>query len=188
MAALPASLKGVAMNGRTFPHLSAIAAVSMIASPAAAQTAPTDIAAELKALREEVAALHAAGEAVWLKSSQINDRKRTYDGGYGEIGIFLTPDTRGYHNGQFDRTVPVHPVGAGGIGAVEWNVRYDYLDLTDPSSIFAGKEWSVGSSLVWTPTPYVRFLANYIHLRYIYRGFPADTNVDTGTVRAQVDF
>jgi phosphate-selective porin OprO/OprP len=132
--------------------------------------------------------LHAAGEAVWLKSSQINDRKLTYDGGYGEIGIFLTPDTRGYHNGQFDRTVPVHPVGAGGIGAVEWNMRYDYLDLTDPSSIFAGKEWSVGSSLVWTPTPYVRFLANYIHLRYIYRGFPADTNVDTGTIRAQVDF
>jgi phosphate-selective porin OprO and OprP len=132
--------------------------------------------------------LHAAGEAVWLKSSQINDRKQTYHGGYGEIGIFLTPDTRGYHNGQFERTVPKHAVGDGGIGAVEWNLRYDYLDLTDPSSIFAGKEWSVGSSVVWTPTAYVRFVANYIHLRYLYRGFPPDTNVDTGTIRAQIDF
>jgi phosphate-selective porin OprO/OprP len=140
--------------------------------------------AELAAIRHR---LHFAGEVSAFQSVRANNIHPTYYGGYAEVGLFLTPDTRGYKNGQFDRTVPTRPLGKG-IGAVELNARYDFLDLTDNSSIFAGRQQSIGGSVVWTPLPYVRFIGNYVHNRFFYRGFPPDASVDTATARAQVDF
>ncbi|MBU1574345.1 MAG: HlyD family efflux transporter periplasmic adaptor subunit, partial [Alphaproteobacteria bacterium] len=139
--------------------------------------------AELAAIRRRI---HVVGEFSAFQSVRANNIQPTYIGGYAEIGLFLTPDTRSYKAGQFDRTVPTHPIGKG-IGAIEINARYDYLDLTDNSSIFAGRQQSLGGSLVWTPLPYVRFIANYVHNNFYYRGFPPDAAVDTATARAQVD-
>jgi phosphate-selective porin OprO/OprP len=130
---------------------------------------------------------HVVGEFSAFQSLRANNIRPTYYGGYAEIGLFLTPDTRGYRAGQFDRTVPAHPLGDG-IGAIELNARYDYLDLTDNSSIFAGRQQSIGGSLVWTPLPNVRFIGDYVHNHFFYRGFPPNADVDTATVRAQVDF
>ncbi len=114
-------------------------------------------------------------------------------GGYAEVGMFLTEgDSRGYKNGTFDRVKPANPVGEGGMGAFQINARYDYLDLVD-AGIVGGMQNGYYLSLIWTPTDYTRFLANYGRLEYDDAVHPAaggDTSysVDSFGVRAQVDF
>lgn len=137
---------------------------------------------------------HVAGEAFW----QSVDRPGaladpTFFGGYAEVGVFLTPgDTRGYKEGTFDRVKPASPVGEGGIGAIQLNVRYDYLDLVD-AGLIGGVQNGYQASLVWTPTDYTRFILNYGRLQYSQAVHPAaDGNrsygADVVAMRAQVDF
>jgi phosphate-selective porin OprO and OprP len=108
---------------------------------------------------------------------------------YGEVGFFLTGETRGYKNGQWDRTKVLNPFNKGGSGAVELNARIDYLNLnsnklqsggnnnfttgaytavpitsiTDSRLAKGGKQTGYLLGLTWIPTDYVRFLFNYIH-------------------------
>lgn len=131
--------------------------------------------------------IHAVGEAAWLKVDRPGDADPTFFGGYAEAGIYLTNDTRGYKNGQFDRTVPRRPLGDGGFGALELNARYDHLDLTD-AGIGGGVQDGYGASLVWTPTAYVRFIADYMHLIYDIPSQQPQFNADVVGFRAQVDF
>jgi len=136
---------------------------------------------------------HATGEARWQSVNRTNGPNPTFFGGYGEVGYFLTRgDSRGYKNGTFDRTVPAHPLDKGGIGAIELNLRYDYLDLND-AGIVGGTQNSYQVGLVWSPTPYTRFLANYGRVQYTDAVIPAangDTSygVDAYAMRAQLDF
>ena len=110
-----------------------------------------------------------------------------------EAGYFLTEgDTRGYKIGEFDRVKPVKPVGEGGKGAVQVNLRYDYLDLNS-QGIIGGTQDSVQASLIWTFTDYTRLLLNYGLLSYDNAAFPTatgDTSYDVHVfgARAQVDF
>ena len=138
--------------------------------------------------------LHFAGEAFWQQVDRPGAlADPTFFGGYAEAGIFLTSgDTRGYKGGKFDRVKPASPVGEGGIGAIQFNVRYDYLDLND-AGIVGGKQNGYFASLIWTPTDYTRFLVNYGRLEYIDAVYPTgsgdtDYGVDVVGVRAQVDF
>ena len=137
---------------------------------------------------------HAAAEGFWQKVGRPTGlADPTFFGGYAEVGMFLTPgDTRGYKKGTFDRVKPESPVGEGGIGAIQVNLRYDYLDLND-AGIFGGKQNGYLVSLIWTPTDYTRFLMNYGRLEYddaVYPTASDDTSysVDAFGVRAQVDF
>lgn len=104
---------------------------------------------------------------------------------YGEIGYFLTGETRGYKNGAWDRTKVLKPFSKGGWGALEVNSRVDYLDLDDEglknalSNNFATGEASLAStdsrlgrggkqlgflaSLIWIPEDYARVLVNFTH-------------------------
>jgi phosphate-selective porin OprO and OprP len=110
-------------------------------------------------------------------------------GGHFEIGYFLTGETRGYKNGQWDRTKVLNPFNKGGWGAFQVTGRFDYLDLDDADLIdgstttFAtgatslnvtpaglagrqargGKQTGYLLGLTWIPTDYVRFLFNYVH-------------------------
>ncbi|MEP5937867.1 MAG: porin [Erythrobacter sp.] len=117
----------------------------------------------------------------------------TFFGGYIEGGYFLTKgDSRGYKSGKFDRTKPVNPVGEGGIGSVQVNLRYDHLDLTD-NGVIGGSQDGFFLSLVWKPTDYTMLLANYGKLSYDKAVFPTATgdtsySVDSFGVRAQIDF
>jgi len=137
--------------------------------------------------------LHLTGEAHWQSADRIGGPDPTFFGGYAEVGYFLTRgDTRGYRGGNFDRTTPAAPVGEGGIGAVQVNLRYDYLDLAD-AGIAGGRQDGFGGSIVWSPTAYTRLIANYGRLRYSDAAIPAaggdrDYSVDAFGVRAQVDF
>ena len=156
-----------------------------------------DAASEL-GLGLETAAIagpfHAAAEGFWQKADRPGAlADPTFFGGYAEVGMFLTEgDTRGYKGGTFDRVKPANPVGEGGFGAVQVNLRYDHLDLTD-AGIVGGTQNGYAVSLVWTPTDYTRFMMNYGRMQYDNAAIPAagdDTSygVDAFGVRAQIDF
>lgn len=135
---------------------------------------------------------HATGETFWQKPDRPALEDPTFFGGYAEIGYFLSKgDTRGYKGGKFDRVKPANPVGEGGFGAVQVNARYDYLDLND-AGIIGGQQTAYGLSLIWTPTDYTRFMANYLRLEYrdaaIAAGTDRDYGVEALAVRAQFDF
>jgi phosphate-selective porin OprO/OprP len=136
---------------------------------------------------------HFAAEGFWQSVARPGMPNPTFFGGYAEVGLFLTRgDTRGYKGGTFDRVKPAKEVGEGGIGAIQVNLRYDHLDLTD-AGIVGGAQKGYLASLVWTPTDYTRFLLNYGKLDYTDAVHPAaggDTSysVDAVGMRAQVDF
>ena len=106
--------------------------------------------------------------------------------------MFLTPDTRGYKGGKFDRTKPNAPVGEGGFGSLQFNLRYDHLDLND-AGILGGKQAGYFASLIWKPTDYTAFMVNYGRLQYTDAVQPTATGdtsygVDAIGLRAQIDF
>ena len=109
-----------------------------------------------------------------------------------EVGMLLTGgDKTVYRGGVYDRIRPASPVSAGGIGAIQLNARYDYLDLID-NGIVGGKQQTAGLSAIWIPIEYVRFVVNYGHLWIDDAAVPAGTDtdysVDTFGLRAQFDF
>ncbi|MEP2988712.1 MAG: porin [Parasphingorhabdus sp.] len=135
---------------------------------------------------------HAAGETHWAKVSRTGMPNPTFFGGSIEGGIFLTDDSRVYKGGVFKSLKVKNPVGQGGIGALQFNVRYDHLDLVD-AGIIGGTQDGYMASLIWTPVNQIRFLINYGHLSYsdafgIVAGAPNDYSVDVFGARAQVVF
>jgi phosphate-selective porin OprO/OprP len=96
-------------------------------------------------------------------------------GGYAEVGYYFTGESRGYKGGKWDRTKVLHPFNEGGWGALQANARLDYLELRDrvdgsstslasPAYVNGGKQLAYEGSLIWNPTDYVRFMAQYGHL------------------------
>jgi phosphate-selective porin OprO/OprP len=137
---------------------------------------------------------------------------------YGEVGFYLTGETRGYKGGKFDRTKVLHPFNDGGWGALQINGRVEVLELRDrvdnssssiaaPFYVNGGKHVAYQGSLIWNPTDYIRFMAQYAHIDVtggprpvdLLYGSPPDPapttplnkrkySVDMAGVRAQVDF
>ena len=136
---------------------------------------------------------HAAAEGYWQNVDMPLMDNPTFFGGYAEVGYFLTGgDTRGYKGGKFDRTKPANPVGEGGMGSVQLNLRYDYLNLND-AGIIGGIQNGYQASLNWKPTDNTMFSVNYGRMEYTDSVVPtADGDTDYGVdalgVRAQVDF
>jgi phosphate-selective porin OprO/OprP len=137
--------------------------------------------------------VHAAAEVHWLDADTLTPGlSPTFFGGYAEVGFFLTGESRGYKGGRWDRTKVRRPVGGGGAGAFQINLRYDHLDLTD-DGIFGGRQRGYEASLVWIAQDHVRFLLNYGHLRYERSAIAAsggdrDYGINVVGARAQVDF
>ena len=140
--------------------------------------------------------LHFAAEGFRQEvTGMAGDMDAEFFGGYIESGFFLTPgDSRGYRGGRWNRTRPANPVGEGGIGAVQVNLRYDYLDLNDrDAGVVGGKQNGYQGSLIWTTTDYTRFQINYGRLSYddAVLALPdgsRDYSVDVVGVRAEFDF
>lgn len=149
--------------------------------------------------------LHFAGEVQWLKArgyraGDLATGRDAFSGGntavvpvanpgffgaYGEIGYFLTGETRGYKRGDgtWSRTKVLDPIGKGGAGAVQLLARYEYLDLSDanlqsgPTNNFAtgtstlaainsrlGRGGTQSSYLLgvnWHLNDYLRLMLNY---------------------------
>lgn len=137
---------------------------------------------------------HAAAEGYWQKVARPGAlADPTFFGGYAEVGYFFTKgDTRGYKDGIFDRTKPANPVGKGGMGSLQLNLRYDRLDLSD-AGILGGTQDGYYIALAWKPTDYTMLLANFAKLDYsdaVYAaaGGDRDYSVDAFGLRAQIDF
>jgi len=135
---------------------------------------------------------HAAAEGHWLnlnRTGALTDP--TFFGGSVEAGLFLTDDTRGYKEGVFKGVKVSNPVGKGGLGAWQVNVRYDRLDLVDAGFV-GGTQDAYQASLIWTPVDYVRFLLSYSKLDYnnaaILAAGSGDYNVDAFAGRFQISF
>ncbi|MEH6790668.1 OprO/OprP family phosphate-selective porin [Parasphingorhabdus sp.] len=135
---------------------------------------------------------HAAGEGHWLTLNRTGPlADPSFFGGAIEVGLFLTDDTRGYKDGIFRGVKVSNPVGDGGLGAWQVNVRYDYLDLVDGGFV-GGKQNAYQASLIWTPIDYVRFLLSYSRLDYsnaaILAAGSGDYGVDAFAGRFQISF
>jgi phosphate-selective porin OprO/OprP len=137
--------------------------------------------------------LHGAGEVHWLRSDRTAPAATpTFFGGYAELGYYLTGETRGSRKGVFDRTKVKRPLGQGGLGAVQLNLRYDYLDLND-AGVVGGKQRGYEASLIWIPQDHVRFYLNYGRLQYedaaiVAAGGDRNYGIDVFGARASVDF
>jgi phosphate-selective porin OprO and OprP len=108
---------------------------------------------------------HFAGEAHWLKAQRVALDDPTFFGAYAEVGMFLTRDSRPLKGGAFGAIKPSKAVGSGGIGAVQLNVRYDYLDLNS-SGVTGGRQNGYLASLIWTPAENFRLMGQYSKLKY----------------------
>ncbi len=161
-----------------------------LATPEIGATSETGYGLELAAIRGP---FHFAGEAYWQKVARPGFANPTFFGGYAEVGYFLTKgDSRGYKKGAFDRVKPANGFDKGGIGAVQINLRYDYLDLSD-AGVIGGTQNGYGVSVVWTPAEYMRFMANYGRMDYSDAAIATitgnrDYGVDVFGMRAQFDF
>lgn len=135
----------------------------------------------------------------------------SFTGGYAEVGYYFTGETRGYKGGRWDRTKVLKPFGDGGWGALQANLRIDYVDLRDrvgsgatlaaPNYINGGRQLGYEASLIWNPMDYLRFQAQYAHGSYAggpraatvdpTSGQPLNRrtfDLDTFAVRAQLEF
>ncbi len=164
--------------------------------------------------------LHFSGEAQWLKadayaagdlasgqdafsggnSAVVPTGNPGFFGAYGEVGYFLTGETRGYRRGEgtWGRTKVLNPVSSGGGGAFQLAGRFEYLDLSDDALAGGatnnfttgvaslaplsarlgrgGKQTSFILGLNWYPIDYVRVMLNYGRI-----------NVAGGPIAALVD-
>ncbi len=126
-----------------------------------------------------------------------------FQGAYVFASYFLTGESRNYHgkDGSFGRLTPHKNLNLihGGLGAWEFITRYSWIDLTD-DVISGGNERNYTVGLNWYPTPYVRFMMNYIwvdndlaatgNLANLHAGqlFAGDDDPNVFQLRAQVDF
>lgn len=134
---------------------------------------------------------HFASEAHWLKAQRTAFDDPTFFGAYAEVGVFLTKDSRPLKGGSFGAIKPVKPVGGGGIGAVQLNVRYDYLDLNS-KGITGGKQNGYLASLIWTPAENFRLMGQYSKLKFTDAAIAVagdrSYSVDVIGVRGQISY
>lgn len=151
-------------------------------------TAERSYGAELAYVRGP---FHATAESQWLTARRPGLADPTFNGGYAEVGYILTGEDTAYKAGAYDRIKPKKPVGKGGMGAVQINARYDWLDLSD-AGVVGGRQQIAGLSALWIPTDYVRFILNYGHIWLKDAAVPAgadrDYSADSIGMRAQFDF
>ena len=159
-----------------------------LATPAISADAETHYGLEFAGTRGP---FHWAGETHWLTVSRPGLSDPTFFGGYAEVGYFLTGETRAYKNGIFGSTKPKRSLGEGGMGSLQVNLRYDYLDMND-KNIVGGTQNALILGLIWTPIEFMRFNLNYGHIRYtdaaILAGASRDYSVDVLGWRAELDF
>ena len=165
--------------------------VRFIATPALAVDGETSFGLEAAMIRGP---LHAAAEVHCLNADRTAGGDPSFVGGYAEVGWFLTGESRGYRGAKFDRTRvrPGHAIEEGGFGALQLNLRYDYLDLNS-GGITGGVQNGFQAGLTWIPTDHVRFLLNYGRLSYddariAAAGGDRSYSVDVIAARAQIDW
>ena len=123
------------------------------------------------------------------RPGQLEDPQ--FYGASAEVGMFLTKgDTRAYKRGVFGPVKPRKAINKGGHGALQVNLRYDYLDLSS-GAIQGGTQDSLQASLIWKATNNVRFLLNYGLVAYEGANFPradGDTSYSAHVIAVRGQF
>lgn len=92
---------------------------------------------------------------------------------------------------MFGTINPRKPIGGGGLGAVQLNLRYDYLDLSS-GPILGGTQNAYLASLIWTPAAHFRLMGQYTKLKYTDAAIAVvgdrSYSVDMLGVRGQISF
>jgi phosphate-selective porin OprO/OprP len=134
---------------------------------------------------------HFASEAHWLKAQRDGLNDPIFFGAYAEVGLFLTKDSRPLKGGMFGTIKPRKPIGGGGLGAVQLNLRYDYLDLNS-GAVIGGTQNGYLASLIWTPAENFRLMGQYTKLQYTDAAVKVDGNraytVNVIGLRGQISF
>lgn len=134
---------------------------------------------------------HIVAETHWLKAQRDSLNDPMFFGAYAEVGIFLTKDSRPLKGGYFGAIKPRKSVGSGGLGAVQLNLRYDYLDLNS-GAVTGGKQNGYLASLIWTPAENFRLMGQYAKLKYTDAAIAVagdrTYSVDVLGVRGQISF
>ena len=78
------------------------------------------------------------------------------------------------------------------VGGLQFNLRYDYLDLVD-AGLTGGIQNGYYASLIWTPTDYTRLMFNYGRLEFDHAVHPTlagahSYSADVFGMRTQIDF
>lgn len=108
---------------------------------------------------------HVVSEAHLLKVQRDGFSDPIFFGTYAEIGVFLTKDSRPLQGGLFGSIKPRNPFGGGGVGALQLNLRYDYLNLNS-AAVIGGVQNGYLASLIWTPAENFRLIGQYAKLDY----------------------
>jgi len=96
----------------------------------------------------------------------------SFDGGYGEVS-YAVGGKRKYNPGSaaYTGVIPDHPLSmseGGGWGAVEFALKYSYVDLnshvTDPNGIEGGIQTIVGAGINYYANTNVRMMLDYEHI------------------------
>jgi len=118
-------------------------------------------------------------EHITVERSDISSSP-TFNGYYVEGTWFLTGETKGYNqaSGAFDGPTTVNHVfnpRAGGLGAIELALRWSDMNLNyhagslgiapAADAIRGGEQQIFTAGLNWYPTPVVRFMLDYQHVR-----------------------
>jgi phosphate-selective porin OprO/OprP len=160
----------------------------LIGTPAMNVEEETTYGAELAAISGP---WHGAAEYYTLRADRLDASSVTFHGAYAEVGYFFTKgDSRPYKGGIFNTEAPVRPLGEnGGIGSVQLNLRYDWLDLND-RDIRGGTQNSYIAALIWTPVEHLRFNVNYALLQYTGATATAsgDTDYNANVIATRFEF
>lgn len=116
----------------------------------------------------------------------------SFDGGYFDVGWFLTGETRPLKKGEWNRPKVNNPVFEGGGGALALVGRFDFLNLNDSSAlVYGGKQYSIIVGLSWYLNRNTRIMLNYARTE-VSKGFSTaalhgDAVVDPITGKAGID-
>ena len=114
----------------------------------------------------------AAGEFGFLDADVESGMEGYYNGessiglmgAYGEVGWFITGETRPLEDGDWGRPKVKNPVFEGGWGAWAIAFRLDYLDLNDFSAgVNGGEQTSYIFNISWYLNRHTRFIFAYAH-------------------------
>jgi phosphate-selective porin OprO/OprP len=107
---------------------------------------------------------NAQGEFIYSLVNQESGSHLGFFGFYGQLGWFLTGESRPYDTKKaaFKRLVPIRDFdfGKSGWGAFELVCRYSYTDLTD-ANVDGGRLNLMMAGVNWYLQPHIRWMFNY---------------------------
>lgn len=140
---------------------------------------------------------HATGEWAFVSADNVaaDGGNASFNGGFVEIGMFLTDEQRALKLGQgvWDRPKVNNPVDEGGFGAWQIAARFDRIDLSD-KGVFGGEMDTYLLGVNWYLNRYARMMLNLSRsdienaFGVAANGTDGENSVDALGLRFQVDW